>query len=112
MANHFNIFFTSVSSAIVYEINPSDHPPDALLSNDDIPLFSLSDSPVTATEIIEATNLLQGQITLDLFWISVWLTQKIIITNISALLKHIFATSFSLGIVPSQFKIAKVVPVF
>ena len=56
MANHFNIFFTSVSSAIVNEINPSDRPPDALLSNDDIPLFSLSDSPVTATEIIEATN--------------------------------------------------------
>ena len=48
---------------------------------------------------------------MDLFRISVWLTQKII-TNISAPLKHIFATSFSLGIVPSQFKIAKVVPVF
>ena len=48
---------------------------------------------------------------MDLFRISVWLTQKII-TKISAPLKHIFATSFSLGIVPSQFKIAKVVPVF
>ena len=101
MANHFNIFFTSVSSAIVNEINPSDHPPDALLSKDDIHLISLSDSPLTATEIIEATNLLQGKKTLDLFRISVWLTQKII-TNISAPLKHIFATSFSLGIVPSQ----------
>ena len=61
MANHFNIFFTSVSSAIVNEINPSDRPPDALLSKDDIHLISLSDSPVTATEIIEATNLLQGK---------------------------------------------------
>ena len=85
--------------------------PSLVLSKDDIPLISLSDSPVTATEIIEATNLLQGKKTLDLFRISVWLTQKII-TNISAPLKHIFATSFSLGIVPSQFKIAKVVPVF
>ena len=85
--------------------------PSLVLSKDDIPLISLSDSPVTATEIIEATNLLQGKKTLGLFGIPVWLTQKII-TNISAPLKHIFATSFSLGIVPSQFKIAKVVPVF
>ena len=35
--------------------------PSLVLSKDDIPLISLSDSPVTATEIIEATNLLQGK---------------------------------------------------
>ena len=111
MANHFNMFFTSVSSSIVNDINPSDRPPDAPSFNDDIPLFSFTDSPVTATEIIEATNLLQSKKTLDLSGISVWLTQKII-SNIAAPLKHIFANSFSLGIVPSEFKIAKVVPVF
>ena len=111
MANHFNMFFTSVSASIVNDINPSDRPPDAPSFNDDIPLFSFTDSPVTATEIIEATNLLQSKKTLDLSGISVWLTQKII-SNIAAPLKHIFANSFSLGIVPSEFKIAKVVPVF
>ena len=61
MANHFNMFFTSVSASIVNDINPSDRPPDAPSFNDDIPLFSFIDSPVTATEIIEATNLLQSK---------------------------------------------------
>ena len=106
----FNEFFTSISTAIVNEINPSDRPPDDLI-NDDIPLFSLADSPVTGTEIIDATMLLQPKKTADLMGISVWLIQKIIV-NISVPLKHIFCKSFADGIVPQQLKIAKVVPVF
>ena len=60
IANNFNIFFSSVAATIVEDINPSDKPPDKL-SNDTVPLFKFSDSPVTGTEIIEATKLLQSK---------------------------------------------------
>ena len=110
MSNYFNEFFTSVSSKIVDDINPSSFPPDDKC-NDDIPIFSLNEIPVSATEIINATNLLQPKKTCDISGISVWLLQKII-SSISAPLTHIFATSFSMGIVPQQLKTAKVIPVF
>ena len=110
MSNYFNEFFTSVSSKIVDDINPSSFPPDDKC-NDDIPIFSLNEIPVSATEIINATNLLQPKKTCDITGISVWLLQKII-SSISAPLTHIFATSFSMGIVPQQLKTAKVIPVF
>ena len=110
IANLFNEFFTSIPSSIIDEINPSDRPPDVLVDND-VPLFSLSDLPVTEAEIINATKLLQPKKTADMTGISVWLVQKII-ANISVPLQHIFCKSFSNGIVPNQLKVAKVVPVF
>ena len=110
IANNFNIFFSSVAATIVEDINPSDKPPDKL-SNDTVPLFKFSDSPVTGTEIIEATKLLQSKKTLDLNGISVWLLQTVI-SAISDPLQHIFLNSFAQGIVPGELKIAKVVPIF
>ena len=110
LANHFNEFFTSVSSKIINDINPSVCPPDDKC-NDDIPIFSLYEIPVSATEIKNSTNLLQPKKTCDITGISVWLLQKII-TSISVPLTHIFSTSFSMGIVPQQLKTAKVIPVF
>ena len=77
MANLFNEFFTSISSTIVNEINPSDSPPDESFSND-IPLFSFSSSPLSVKEIIEATLQLQPKKTLDFTGLSVWFVQKII----------------------------------
>jgi Reverse transcriptase (RNA-dependent DNA polymerase) len=114
IANHFNEFFTSVAQKIVDEINPTDRPPDNLFNNDndnDIPLFSFSNSPVTHAEIIQATKLLQPKMTLDMDGLSIWLVQKIILA-IAISLQHIFFESFRQGSVPSQFKIAKIVPVF
>ena len=53
IANRFNDFFTSIPSSIVDEINSKDRPPDENF-NEDIPLFSLCNPPVTPKEIIEA----------------------------------------------------------
>ena len=58
MANLFNDFFTSISSAIVNEINPSDSPPDEEFS-ENIPLFSFSSTPLTVKEVVEAALQLQ-----------------------------------------------------
>ena len=110
IANHFNEFFTSIPSTIVEKINPSNNPPD-LNQNIDIPLFSFLHDPVTETEIAEATKLLQPKKTQDINGISTFVLQKII-TAISVPLCHIFRSSFAVGIVPSQLKIAKIVPVF
>ena len=110
MANHFNEFFTSVSSNIAKDINPSDSPPDDNCK-DNIPIFSFNATPVSETEIMKATNLLQPKKTCDSSGISVWLIQKII-APISVPLTHIFSTSFSNGTVPQQLKTAKVIPVF
>ena len=110
MANLFNEFFTSVSAAIVEEINPSDRPPDEDFS-DDIPLFSFSTTPLTIKEVVEAALQLQPKKTLDFTGLSVWFIQKII-NEISIPLHHIFARSFVEGSVPKQLKLAKVIPVF
>jgi Reverse transcriptase (RNA-dependent DNA polymerase) len=114
IANHFNEFFTSVAQNIVDEINPTDNPPVNIPNNvnvNDVPLFSLSDTPVSQAEIIAATKLLQPKMTLDMDGLSIWLVQRVILA-IATPLQHIFFESFRQGIVPSQFKIAKIIPVF
>ena len=111
MANHFNSFFTSVSSVIVNEINPTDHPPDLDFDANSPPLFSFTENPITEKELIEATHQLQNKKTLDMDGISVWLIQKIIL-SIKVPLLHIFSFSLSSGVVPQQLKVAKVIPVF
>jgi hypothetical protein len=69
IANRFNEFFTSIACKIVDEINPSDRPPEYPDVND-IPLFSFTNFPVSCSEIIEATKLLQPKRTLDMDGIS------------------------------------------
>jgi hypothetical protein len=58
IANCFNEFFTSVAANIVNEINPTDRPPDNYVDNE-VPLFSFSDNPITCSEIIDSLKLLQ-----------------------------------------------------
>ena len=112
MANHFNNFFTSISSDIVSKIDPMDHPPDENVNFDnDIPLFSFLNTSLTGTEIINATKQLQAKKTPDILGFSVWPIQQVILT-ISVPLFQIFSTSFSAGSVPDQLKIAKIIPVF
>ena len=65
IANHFNDFFTSISSSIIDEINPTDHPSEENF-NDDIPLFSLCNPPVTSAEKIEACYQLSPKKTLNI----------------------------------------------
>ena len=110
MANCFNDFFTSIPSKIINEINSSDCPPDNSFS-DNVPIFEFASNPLSCEEIINITNSLQPKKTLDLHGFSVWLVQKTI-SIISHPLRHIFSNSFTMGVIPSQLKIAKVVPVF
>ena len=111
MANHFNEFFTSVSSSIASEINPTVCPPDHGNTNDPPLLFSFANNPISRTEIIGATLQLQPKKTLDMTEISVWLLQRVV-APVSTPLLHIFTNSLLNGVVPQQMKIAKVVPVF
>ena len=110
MANLFNEFFTSISSAIVNEINPLDSPPEESFSNE-IPVFSFSSTPLSVKEVNDATMQLQPKKTLDFTGLSMWFIQKII-KEISIPLHHIFARSLAEGAVPQQLKLAKVIPVF
>ena len=66
---------------------------------------------VTISEILEATKLLQDKKTPDHNGISSNFLKKIIF-NIAKPLHHILQQSFEKGIVPSQLKIAKVIPIF
>jgi hypothetical protein len=110
MANSFNEFFSSVASKIAQDIVPTDRPPDRTV-NDNIPLFSFSNDPLTSGEIIDCINSLQKKRTPDVNGISVDFVSKFALT-LSQPLQHIFSLSLTTGIVPSQLKIAKVIPVF
>ena len=60
MAEKFNVFFANIANNIVSNINPSNSIPDPnpnICEN----LFSLSDSPITASEIIECAKMLNDK---------------------------------------------------
>ena len=56
---------TPAPAIIIDKINPTDHPPDDICENN-IPLFSFPNEPVTGNEIIEAAKLLQTKKTLNI----------------------------------------------
>ena len=70
-----------------------------------------SDKILTGNEILEATKLLLDKKTPDHTGISTNFVKQTIPVLLNPLL-HIFTLSFNTGIVPSQFKIAKVIPIF
>jgi len=110
MAESFNKFFATAAINVVNKINPSDRSAtDNITANEN--LFSLKSSPVTISEILEATKALQDKKTPDFNGISSNFLKRIIFT-IARPLHHIFLLSFDKGIVPSQLKIAKVIPIF
>jgi hypothetical protein len=55
MAEALNDFFTNAASVIVDQIPPTDRPPPDTLNEPEVihPLFSLTNSPVTRSEIAE-----------------------------------------------------------
>jgi hypothetical protein len=111
MANKFNEFFTSVASGIAEDIVPTDRPPDRLDLDPGAPIFSFQREPVTSDEIIDCFDKLQKKKTPDANGLSVQFVANFAMT-ISRPLKHIFSLSLASGCVPSQFKFAKVIPVF
>ena len=64
MAESFNKFFATAAVEAVSKINPSNLSPTANIPNNNS-LFSLKNTPVTISEILEATKLLQDKKTLD-----------------------------------------------
>lgn len=103
-----------MASSIINDINPSDQifteadPPDLA---ENAPVFSLTNTPLTITEISNACDQLQSKNSLDFNNLSMNFLKKVI-SNIFVPLAHVFSLSLSSGVVPQQLKIAKVVPVY
>ena len=110
MATHFNEFFTSIANKTVQNINPSNRSPTELIVQN-LNLFSLSENNLTKNEILNATKLLQNKKTADHTGISTHFIKQTIPAFIDPLV-HILNLSFLTGVVPMQFKIAKVIPIF
>jgi hypothetical protein len=110
IANFLNNYFANVASKIVSEIEPTNQPPDSKLPLS-ANVFSFCNNPVTFSEIKEACDQLQSKTSLDFEGISLYFVKKVIFSIATPIL-HVFRQSLSSGIFPSQFKIAKVVPVF
>ena len=100
---------------IVSEIIPPSHAPDPEPDNDEQllnrPLFSFSNNPVTQSEIIDAFKLLKPKKWQDLNNVSMFLVWKAFYQILTPI-HHVIKTSLMTGVVPSQLKIAKIIPIF
>ena len=110
IADALNEFFTSAASLIVDQIPPTDRPPDPE-PDANSPLFSLTNSPVTRSEISEVIKNLKDKKTQDFCGVSVNLVKNVS-DQLLYPLQHIINLSFETSVVPSQMKIAKVIPLF
>jgi hypothetical protein len=81
IANKFNEFFSNVALKIVSEIPPTDRPPDPdpEANNDDVSLFSLSNIPVTASEVIETINSFEPKKSTDFDGLSMFLSLNLLL---------------------------------
>ena len=111
IANMFNEFFINVPSQIVEQIPPAPTNVNPTPTVAGTPNFKLSDKQVAEEEIVNAINLLLPKKSTDSNDISMFFVKRCA-NSVVKQLKHIFNLSFTDGVVPSQFKIAKVVPIF
>ena len=109
IANKLNEFFINAPLKIVNEI-PKCHtsPVQEIVHGN---TFSLSNSPVTRTEIMDAIVQLQPKKSEDMFNLSMY-TVKQFVASLIEPLYHIIFKSFETGEIPEQLKIAKVIPIF
>ena len=110
MACNFNEFFTNIAVQTVSEINPSNKCPTDLIVRC-LDVFSFSDKILSKMEILEATKLLKDKKTPDHTGVSTNFIKHTLSAFIDPLF-HILNLSFNTGVVPIQFKIAKVIPIF
>ena len=108
MACNFNEFFTSIAKKTVENINPSPKSPVDLIRQSP---SNFKFNNLTKMEVLAATKLLTNKKTPDHTGLSSNFLKQIISTIIDPL-HHIFNLSFNTGVVPVQFKIAKVIPIF
>jgi hypothetical protein len=118
IAEKLNEFFVSAPQRVSEGPHPgvadtSANPSESIHDNPpDLPFaFSVSDSPVTRSEILEAVAQLEPKKSEDLYGLSMFFIKKFM-SNLINPLYHIIYKSFEAGIFPSQLKIAKTVPIF
>jgi len=109
IANELNKFFITAPQKIVSEIPKcGKNPVQDVIHNK---IFSLNDSPVTRTEIMDAISQLQSKKSEDMYNISMH-TVKLFVSSLIEPLYYIIYKSFETGQIPEQLKIAKIVPIF
>jgi hypothetical protein len=112
MAQEFNTFFTNVANDIVSSIPVSNSTLDNVVSyGSSDKIFKFSDINLSKSEIIEAIACLKNKTTLDVGGISSNFIKKIA-EPISNPLYIIFSKSMESGEIPSQLKMAKIIPLF
>jgi Reverse transcriptase (RNA-dependent DNA polymerase)/Endonuclease/Exonuclease/phosphatase family len=111
IATKFNEFFTNIAATISSTIHPAELPPNFFDPDPNCPFFDFDATPVSQSEISEAISQLQVKKTLDCNGLSTLILSKNSLC-LSKPLQHVFSLSLSNGIVPSQLKIAKVIPIF
>jgi hypothetical protein len=113
IATELNEFFVTMPVSIVNGITPPAQPLD--LDHDpalpDYPLFSLSNSLVTQSEVLEAYKELKHKKSQDTNHVFMFFLSKIF-NHIIKPIHHFIHTSLVTGVVPSQLKIAKIILVF
>jgi len=110
MATHFNEFFTSIAEKTIRNLNPSNKCPTDLIAQVQNK-FKFSDKTLTKIEILNATKLLLDKKTPDHTGVSTHFIKKVLPVIVNPL-HHIFSLSFTTGTVPTQLKLAKVIPIF
>ena len=108
IVEHFNNHFTSITTNIQQSIPPTDRPPDSYLEEVEANFIFNFTSP---EQIIQIFSQLESKSSTDFTGLSTKFV-KIILPIIARPLSHIFNLSLKYGLVPSQFKIAKVSAVF
>ena len=108
MACHFNDFFSGIAAKTVQNINPPAKNPTDLITQVH---NKFKFNHLSKTQIVEATKMLLDKKTPDHTGVSTNFIKQIIYSILDPLC-HIFNLSFSTGIVPTQLKIAKVIPIF
>jgi hypothetical protein len=110
MAEEFNRHFTGMADLIAEKIAPTDRPPD--LNHKVFNCNFISSSiPVSTDELIKTVRSLKPKTSTDMNGISTALIKKCV-HSIAGPLRHIINLSLGSGLVPRQFKIAKIIPIY
>ena len=110
IAECFNLHFSTMAANVASKIEPTDKPPDAFCKKFDCSFIS-AHLPISLKELLDATNALQSKNSTDINGYSSSFLKNVI-SSIAVPIQHIFNLSLSRGTVPSQFKLAKVIPIF
>ena len=110
IAEHFNNHFTSMAESVANKIVPSVDPPDMHCKTFNC-TFNSTKIPISISELIDATKNTQSKSSTDCNGLSSSFIKNII-TAIAQPVTHIFNLSLTSGVVPTQLKQAKVIPIF